>query len=116
MLLISLIKNIKDNVWELGILRSIGLNHKQVFLIYFVETFSVVFSSLVLGTIVGLLVALSGTVYYVIFFELPFYVYFPYFEFFLLLGFLSATSFLTTYIGLKGIVYQPIAKILKGLL
>lgn len=116
MLLISLIKNIKDNVWELGILRSMGLNHRQVFLIYFVETFSVIFSALVLGTIVGLLVALSGTTYYVIFFELPFNMYFPFFEFFLLLGFLTLTSFLTTWVGLKGIVYQPIAKILKGLL
>lgn len=116
MLLISLIKNIKDNVWELGILRSMGLNHKQVFLIYFVETFSVIFSALVLGTIVGLLVALSGTTYYVIFFELPFNMYFPFFEFFLLLAFLSVTSLLTTWVGLKGIVYEPIAKILKGLL
>lgn len=116
MLLISLIKNIKDNVWELGILRSMGLNHKQVFLIYFVETFSVIFSALVLGTIVGLIVASVGSIYYVIFFELPFYMYFPYFEFFLLLGFLSLTSILTTYLGLKSIVYQPIAKILKGMM
>ena len=115
MLLISLMKNVKDNIWELGILRSMGLDHKQIFLIYFVETFSVIFSAFFLGTIVGILVAVSGTVYYVIFFELPFYLYFPIFEFFLLLGSLSLTAILTTWLGLKGVVYQPIAKIMKGL-
>lgn len=116
MLLISLIKNIKDNVWELGILRSMGLDHGQIFKIYFVETFVVIFASLVLGTIVGWLVSLVGAIYYTVFFELPLQLFFPWFEFLLLVGFLTLTSVITTYVGLKGIVYQPIAKILKGLL
>jgi len=31
LLLISLIRNIKENIWELGILRSIGLNKGQIY-------------------------------------------------------------------------------------
>lgn len=116
MLLISLIKNIKDNIWELGILRSIGLNNNQIYIIYFAETLTVIVSALALGSIVGMLTAISGTVYYVIFFELPFSLYFPTFEFTSLLIFLLITSVLTTWIGLKGLVYLPIAKILKGLI
>ena len=116
MLLISLIKNIKDNIWELGILRSMGLNHGQIFTIYFVETFAVIASALILGSLVGLLVASIGAFYYVIFFELPFTLYFPWVEFILLIGSLVMTSVLTTWLGLRGIVYQPISKIMKGLL
>jgi ABC-type lipoprotein release transport system permease subunit len=116
MLLISLIKNIKDNIWELGILRSMGLNVNQIYVIYFVETFSVILSALLLGTSVGLVTSIAGTIYYIIFFELPFMFYFPVSEFCMLLFFMIGTSFLTTYVGLKGIVYQPISKILKGLL
>lgn len=115
MLLIALIKNIKDNVWELGILRSIGLDHGQIFIIYFVETFAVIFSSLILGTLVGWIISFISSIYLQIFLELPRNLYFPWIEFGILVGALSLTSFLTTFIGLKGIVYQPVAKILKGL-
>ena len=116
MLLISLIKNIKDNVWELGIMRSIGLNRFQIYMIYFLETFAVIISALLIGTIVGIIVSVTGVFYYVIFFELPFTFFFPWIEFLSLLTFLILTSVLTTWIGIRGVVYHPIAKILKGLL
>ncbi len=79
------------------------------------ETFAVIFSSLILGTIVGWTVSLFGALYYTVFFELPTKLYFPLLEFGVLVGFLSFTSVVTTYFGLRGIVYHPIAKILKGM-
>ena len=115
MLLIALIKNIKDNVWELGILRSIGLDHKQIHLIYFIETFAVIFSALILGTVVGWIISFISSIYLQIFLELPRNLYFPWIEFCILVGALTITSILTTFLGLLGVVYQPIAKILKGL-
>lgn len=114
MLLISLVKNIKDNIWELGIMRSMGLDKKQIYLVYFVETLAVIFAALIIGTVVGMIVAATGVVYYVIFFELPFKFYFPYVEFFSLTIFLILTSVLTTYIGIGGVVHHSISKILKG--
>ena len=49
---ISLIRNIKESIWELGILRSLGQNRAQMVEIYFAETITIILVGVVLGTIV----------------------------------------------------------------
>jgi ABC-type lipoprotein release transport system permease subunit len=115
MLLISLMKKIKDNIWELGVLRSIGLSVNQVKIIYWIETFAVILSSLILGTAVGLLISYIGSIFYFIFFEVNLGIGFPWLEFIVLLVFMLATTYLTGYYGMKGFIYLPISKLLKGL-
>ena len=115
MVLISLSKNIKDNIWELGILRSIGLNQSDIYIVYFIEVFTVVIIGLILGAFTGIFTSIALGVNYVIFFDLPFMLFFPYYEFFTLLAFLMLTSVLTTYIGLKRLKKVPITKLVKGL-
>lgn len=115
MLLISLVKKIKDNIWELGVLRSIGLTTRQIYWIYSIETGSVIFSSLILGTGVGLLISWIGTYFYFIFFEVDLGLGFPVTEFMILMGFLLITTIVTSYVGLKRFAHLTISKLLKGL-
>jgi ABC-type antimicrobial peptide transport system permease subunit len=61
LLLISTSSNVKENVWELGVLRAIGLEQKQIQRVFMFEAFTVVLSALMLGIIVGLVVAISLT-------------------------------------------------------
>jgi ABC-type antimicrobial peptide transport system permease subunit len=61
LLLISTSSNVKENVWELGVLRAIGLEQKQIQRVFMFEAFTVVLSALMLGIIVGLIVAISLT-------------------------------------------------------
>ena len=116
MLLISLIKKIKDNIWELGVLRSIGLTTSQIYWIYSIETGSVIFSSLLLGTGVGLLISWISSYFYFIFFEVDLGLGFPVTEFTILVCFLLITTVLTSYVGMKRFAHLPIARLLKGLI
>ena len=115
MLLISLMKKIKDNVWELGVLRSMGINIRQIYLIYFIETAAVIISALLLGTGVGLAISKVSTVFYFVFFEVDLGLGFPATEFVILLSFLICTTVLTSWFGLRSFIYQPISRLLRGL-
>ncbi len=56
--MISTSQNIKENMWEFGVLRSLGLRKTEVERVYLYEAISVTFSSIVLGIIVGLIMAI----------------------------------------------------------
>lgn len=61
LLLISTSQNIKENIWELGVLRAVGLTQSQSKRIFMYEAFTVILSSLLLGIVIGLLIAISLT-------------------------------------------------------
>lgn len=114
-LLISLVKKIKDNIWELGVMRAIGINTQQVYWVYGIETGGLIISAFFIGTLVGILISLIGSVFLRVFLEVNLGLLFPYTEFFILLGFLIITTLVTSYFGLKSFVYKPIGSLLKGL-
>lgn len=72
LLLISTTSNIKENVWELGVLRAMGLTQFQSTRVFMYEAFAVIFSSLLLGIFVGLIVSITLTAQFYLFIELPF--------------------------------------------
>ena len=72
LLLISTTANIKENLWEFGVLRAIGLNQEQSKRVYMYEAFAVIFGSLSLGILVGLTIAITLTAQFYLFIELPF--------------------------------------------
>ena len=72
LLLISTTSNIKENVWELGVLRAMGLTQAQSKRVFMYEAFAVILSALSLGIIVGLIVSLTLTAQFYLFIELPF--------------------------------------------
>lgn len=72
LLLISTTSNIKENLWEFGVIRAIGLTKDQTKKVFMYEAFAVIFGALVLGIIVGLTVAITLTAQFYLFIELPF--------------------------------------------
>jgi ABC-type antimicrobial peptide transport system permease subunit len=71
LLLTSTNANIRDNFWELGVLKAIGLDKAQCFRMLLYEAFSTVVSALVLGIGIGLLIAFTLTAQFYLFIELP---------------------------------------------
>ena len=61
LLLISTTQNIKENIWEYGVLRAMGLTKAQSGRVFMYEAFAVILGALVLGILVGLTVALTLT-------------------------------------------------------
>ena len=76
-LLISFTANVRENGWEFGVLRSIGLTGWQTVRIYIYEALILVTSCAVLGSIIGIGLALILTVQITLFSEMPLTYYFP---------------------------------------
>lgn len=71
LLLTSTNANIRENFWELGVLKAIGLNKMQCLNMLLYEAFSTVVSALILGIGIGLLIAFTLTAQFYLFIELP---------------------------------------------
>ena len=61
LLLVSTRQNVRQNIWEYGVLRSIGVTMEQGKRIYMYEAFVVVSTSAILGILVGIFVASTMT-------------------------------------------------------
>jgi|NOAtaT_6_FD_contig_101_1046183_length_1794_multi_3_in_0_out_0_2 ABC-type antimicrobial peptide transport system permease subunit len=77
LILVSFISNIKENSWEFGVLRAVGLNKSQITRVYMYEAFVLTFSSGLIGTVIGIIVAITLTLQFLMFTELPFKFIFP---------------------------------------
>lgn len=74
---LSFTANVQENTWEFGVLRAIGLNHVEVVMLYIYEATTIVVTSALLGTVIGILVACSLTLQFNLFTEMPFVMRFP---------------------------------------
>ncbi len=61
LLLTSTNANIRENFWELGVLKAIGLNKSQCLYMLMYEAYSTVIAALILGIGIGLLIAFTLT-------------------------------------------------------
>mmetsp|Transcript_5381 Transcript_5381/g.9036 ORF Transcript_5381/g.9036 Transcript_5381/m.9036 type:complete len:209 (-) Transcript_5381:11-637(-) len=52
-LLLSIQANLKENMWQFGVLRAIGMTKDHIELLTLIEAMGVIFSSIVLGFLVG---------------------------------------------------------------
>jgi ABC-type antimicrobial peptide transport system permease subunit len=77
-LFLSFTSNVNENSWEFGVLRAIGLSNVEVVMVYVYEALALTASCVVLGTMVGLLIAISLTLQFNLFTEMPFAFEFPY--------------------------------------
>ena len=114
LLLISTTANIKENVWELGVIRSIGVKRTELIRLCVYESMVVTMSAVFVGVTVGILVAITLTLQFNIFIELPFRFVFPYLSFFLMVGGAIIIAFLGAYLPARRISQVHIASILKG--
>ena len=126
--LVSFVANVKENSWEFGVLRAIGVKKvillmpscwifkKQMTKIYMFESLSLILGAALLGSIIGLLVSYTMTAQFLIFTELPFTFSFPTFVFCSVLFMCITTAILASYYSTEEIKKKPIANVLRGLL
>lgn len=93
LLLVATTQNIRDNVWEYGVLRSMGVTKAEGTRIFMYEAFLVIISAAIIGLAIGTIVACLVTAQFYMFLELPFSLQFP----MLLVMILLLTALVTTY-------------------
>ncbi|KAI9209917.1 uncharacterized protein BJ171DRAFT_609452 [Polychytrium aggregatum] len=74
---VTFLENMRSSSWELGVLRSIGLEKLQIVKIYVYEAVSLLLASMLVGTVVGLLTSATLNLQFTTFLDLPFDFSFP---------------------------------------
>lgn len=74
---ISFTANVRENGWEFGVLRSLGLTGWQTTRVYVYEALSLVSTCILFGSIIGIGVAITLTIQSTMMTELPFVYLFP---------------------------------------
>ena len=74
----SFYSNIRENIAEYGIMRSIGVTKAQSVRIYLYEAATIILSSIIIGTFIGVVVSISLILQFDVFLELPFVFNFPF--------------------------------------
>lgn len=77
-LILTIQANIRDSQWELGVLRSMGMNKKDVMKLTIYESLANNLASMLCGFVIGLMVAISSIGQFLLFLELPFKIVLPY--------------------------------------
>lgn len=97
-LLIHVAANLRENSWEFGILRAMGLPGKKVVRIYIYEAETIVLACIVQGLMIGCLTAVILTLQFNLFLEMPFKFYINLPVTIVLLASSIVVSFLGSYI------------------
>ena len=112
---ISFYSNIRENIIEYGIMRSIGITKAQNIRIYLYEASTIIMTSIIIGTILGIIISCSLILQFDIFMELPFILNFPYKFYFILISIGLFLGLLGSYYPTYDINTISLVKIMKGL-
>lgn len=115
LLRVSTTQNVRDNVWEYGCLRAMGCTQKQGLRSFMYEQYSVIISSLFLGSLVGLVVASVVTAQFFLFLEFKFALDFPIELLYAMVVLALLTTFYAVYVPVQKVNKQKVATTLKGL-
>jgi len=110
----SFTANIRENSREFGILRALGFSVPQTLRVYIYESLSVVLASFILGTVIGLLIAISLTMQFNLFTEMPFELEFPVFLFFFMFVVSLAVAVLSSFWPARALSTMQISDVVKG--
>jgi len=112
---LSFTANVNENSWEFAVLRSVGITAMRVISLYVYEAFSIVLSSVILGSVIGLVVAIMMTGQFGMFTQLPFVFVFPSQLFFPILAMCIVIAFVGSFVPALVIRRKPISSVLKGM-
>ena len=111
---ISFNSNIRENIAEYGILRSIGVTKAQSIRIYLYEAATIILTSIIIGTFIGIIISSSLILQFDIFLELPFVFNFPYALYFILISVGLFLGLLGSYYPTYAVNSLSLVKIMKG--
>jgi len=114
LLLVATTQNIKDNIWEYGVLRSMGVTKAEGRRIFMYEAFLVIVAAGILGILIGIVVACLVTAQFNMFLELPFVLDFPIWLVVTLCIVALTTTYLAVHYPVSSVNKSTIAKILKS--
>jgi hypothetical protein len=111
---ISFTSNVNENSWEFGVLRAVGLNLWEVTSIYIFEALSIILTSVILATIIGLAVALTLKLQFALFNQMAVEWYFPtgLFTFVFILSFV--VSIIGSWLPARKLSKKQIAQTIRG--
>ena len=112
---ISFASNINENAWEFGVLRALGLNKKQMMLIYLLEALCLVLAASIIGTIIGVIVAVTSSSLFFFYTELPFFFDFPVVVFVITLLISILSAIVASKIAVDDVKDKQISAIIKSL-
>ena len=110
----SFYNNIRENIAEYGIMRSIGINKAQSVHIYLYEAAVIIIASSIVGTCLGIIISSSIIIQFDIFFELPFIFNFPFKVYFILISIGLFLGLLGSYYPIYDVNKINLVKIMKG--
>lgn len=110
----SMTINIKEQQKEISVLRSMGLTNSKLSFIYQAEAFVLIFTSCIIGIMVGTLVSFTMILQQIMFTNLPITFVFPYTKLFYLFIISIISGILSTIIPAKIMLSQSIANMLKN--
>merc|ERR1712146_857630 len=109
LLLVSTTSNIKENVWEYGCLRAIGLSSSQGLRMFLYEQYSTILASLILGCLAGIALASTCTAMFFLFLEMPFKLDVPMELIWAMIGLAIFTTFFAVYIPVRNVNKNEVA-------
>eukprot|EP01027_Heterolobosea_sp_BB2_P015365 GEZU01021989.1.p1 GENE.GEZU01021989.1~~GEZU01021989.1.p1 ORF type:complete len:139 (-),score=40.90 GEZU01021989.1:149-565(-) len=112
---LSTTANVKENSWEFGVLRSVGLSVTKLIRAYVYESLCLVLAAFLSGTIVGIAIAMTLTLQFNLFLELPFQFDFPWVLFFSVFALSIFVAILGSAIPAMSMRKKEIALVLRGL-
>ena len=110
----SFVANVKENSWEFGVLRAVGLSTAQVIRVYIYEALALILACIVLGSSIGIVVALSLTLQSNLFTEMPFHFQFPWTLFLTVTSLCVIVSLSAAYLATRELRGKQIAIALRG--
>jgi ABC-type antimicrobial peptide transport system permease subunit len=114
-LTISFTANVRDNSWEFGVLRAVGMSVNQLIRAYIYEALCLVVAAFACGTVIGVVIAMTLVAQFNVFLEMPFHFAFPYWLFLSLAAMALIVAVLGSYIPARVLRRKEIALVLRGL-
>ena len=105
----------RENAWEFGVLRAIGLSSVQITMVYIYEALTLVLSSVIIGAGVGMLTSISLTLPFNLFTEMPFRFEFPYALLFAMTSMAAVVAVLGSFVPTYQLLKRPISEIVRRL-
>lgn len=112
--LVSFIHNVRESKQEIGILRSIGVNQATMTRIYMYQTIFLLFSSGILGLLMGVILSNTIVLQFLGFLELPFKFTFPLGAFLFVGGIGVVTALVTAWLAVRETERENIADLNRG--